>query len=170
MIYTRHNHIQTSSPDQNHRPVIHVLKLTYTCVPRFLSPDGHPNYFQETLLVLSQVKLPSVWSRSRRESPFSSVHFDLLDALPRLFVNGLSIIQLIPKNVTQAYFGISKEADLQIPIGRDAQSVAGAAEMIRHACDKPDAALEAWNSESLTGIIGVILRSLDPGVSLSYCC
>jgi hypothetical protein len=89
-----------------------VLKLPYAGVLRFLPLDGHPDNLQEMLFGMLQVSLPSVQPCSRRESPFLSVHFELLDAFPRLFVNGLSIIQPIPQNVTQAHFGISKEADL----------------------------------------------------------
>lgn len=53
------------------------------------------------------------------------------------------------QTVSQRYLGVSEQTHLQVAISCDAQTVAGATEMIRHGGDETQLALKSWYSESL---------------------
>lgn len=150
-----------SPTNQDHGPVLHMLQLPDPGVLFLFAPDSHANDVKQLhlLLLVPEVALSQT---------LCAVHLDLLHRLPRGFVDRLAAVEAAAHHIAQADLGVSKQADLEIAVGRDSEAVTAAAEMVRHACDEADSALEAGDLKGLAGVVGVVLDLVDAGMLLPY--
>ena len=86
-----------------------------------------------------------------------AIHLDLLHRFPGLCVDGRPAV-LFPQQVAQTDLRVAEEADLEVPVAGDAQSVAAAAEVLRHACDEANSSGEAGDFERFAGFVFPVLH------------
>jgi hypothetical protein len=144
---------------KDHLPILHVLQLTDTSMLRLLPLDRHADYVKELGFVWCH---PQGGVRRTRET-LSTVHLNLFHGLECFFVDGFSAVGLA-QDVSQRYLGVSKETNLEVSVARDAQPIAGAAEIMRHARDEAETAFKAGDFPSLTCVILPVSDLLQSGI------
>lgn len=138
-----------------------MLQLTNAGVLLLLSLDRHTDHVEEFRLLILQTQI------ARRLS-LPTVHFDLLDRLPSLVIDGLPVVEAGAHHVAQAHLGITEQTDFEIAVGGYSQPVAAAAEVVRHACYEADSSLETRDLEGLARIIWMVLYLLHVWMSFPY--
>ena len=138
-----------------------MLQLIHAGVFGLLPLDGHANNIEQLGLVGGY---PQPLTAGCEALP--PVHLDLLHGFKGSLVDGVPVVGL-PQDVSQRDFGVAKEAHLEVAVAGDAQAVAGAAEVVRHAGDEADAAGVARHAPGLAGVVAVVSHLLQARVLLA---